>query len=226
MLTVLLADDHALFRSGVRAIVDTQPDLTCVAEVTDGRAAVEAVARLRPDVAVLDVRMPNTDGLTAAEAIVAAPGNTTAVLVLTTYDSDESLHRALRAGVNGFLLKSIPPEEMVSAIRVAGRGDTAIDPSVARRLAPRIATSVRAPEPPPELDRLTVREHEVLLLLADARTNAEIAAHLHLGEETVRTHVSRVLAKLGLRDRAHAAVFAHTNGVVRAVGEGRRPARP
>lgn len=215
MLTVLLADDHALFRSGMRAVLETQPDLRCVAEVTSGRAAVDAVARLRPDVAVLDVRMPNTDGLTAAEAIAAAPGNTTAVLVLTTYDSDENLHRALRAGVNGFLLKSIPPEEMMSAIRVAARGDTAIDPSVARRLATRIATTVQSPQPPPELERLTSREHEVLLLLAAARTNSEIAAHLRIGEETVRTHVSRVLSKLGLRDRAHAAVFAHTNGIVR-----------
>ncbi|MCS7476720.1 response regulator [Umezawaea endophytica] len=216
MLTVLLADDHALFRSGVRAVLDAQPDLTCVGEVADGRAAVDEVARLRPDVVVLDVRMPETDGLTAAEAIMTTPGNTTAVLVLTTYDSDESLHRALRAGVNGFILKSIPPEEMMSAIRVAARGDTAIDPSVARRLSALIATTVRAPEPPRELDKLTSREHEVLLLLAAARTNAEIAAHLQLGEETVRTHVSRVLGKLRLRDRAHAAVFAHTRGIVRA----------
>ncbi|WP_307867939.1 response regulator transcription factor [Umezawaea beigongshangensis] len=213
-LRVLLADDHALFRSGMRAVLDTQPDLECVAEVADGREAVALAARLRPDVAVLDVRMPKLDGLAAAEAILGAPGNVTRVLVLTTYDSDEYVYRALRAGASGFLLKSLPPEEMISAMRVAVRGDALIDPSVTRRLITRFATSIEPPPAPPEVRRLTSREQEVLLLIAAARSNAEIAAQLHVGEETVKTHVSRVLTKLGLRDRVHAAVYAYAHGLV------------
>jgi DNA-binding NarL/FixJ family response regulator len=213
-LRVLLADDHALFRSGMRAVLDTQPDLECVAEAGDGREAVALAARLRPDLAVLDVRMPKLDGLAAAEAILAAPGNVTKVLVLTTYDSDEYVYRALRAGASGFLLKSLPPEEMISAMRVAVRGDALIDPSVTRRLIARFATSIEPPPTPPEAQRLTSRELEVLLLIASARSNAEIAAQLHVGEETVKTHVSRVLTKLGLRDRVHAAVYAYLHGLV------------
>ncbi|GAA4440663.1 response regulator transcription factor [Actinokineospora soli] len=210
---VLLADDHAMFRSGVRAVLDTQADLECVGEVGDGSAAVAEVARLRPDVALLDVRMPRLDGIAATEAILAA-GSGTRVLVLTTYDLDEYVHRALRAGASGFLLKSTPPEELVSAIRVAARGDALIDPAVTRRLIHRFTDSVRPPSPPPGLDRLTAREREVLLLIADARSNAEIAAALHVGDETVKTHVSRVLSKLGLRDRVHAVAYAHRHGLV------------
>ncbi|WP_156758633.1 response regulator [Actinokineospora pegani] len=213
--SVLLADDHAMFRSGMRAVLDTQPDLECVAEVSDGIAAVRETARLKPDVAVLDVRMPRLDGLAALEAILSAPGNRTRVLVLTTYDLDEYLYKALSLGASGFLLKSLPPEELASAVRVAARGDALIDPSVTRRLVARF-TATLAPAPFPDVpDRLTSREHEVLLLVADALSNAEIAARLHIGEETVKTHVSRVLAKLGLRDRVHAVVYAHRRGLVR-----------
>ncbi|WAL69328.1 response regulator transcription factor [Amycolatopsis cynarae] len=214
-LTVLLADDHALFRSGLRAVLDTQADLTCVAEVADGRAAVSEAGRLRPDVAVLDVRMPKLDGLAATEAILAQPGNRTKVLVLTTYDSDDYVYRALRAGASGFLLKSLPPEEMLSAVRVAARGGALIDPSVTRRLVARFAAGIEPPEEPPEVSRLTSREREVLLLVANAFSNAEIAAELRVGEETVKTHVSRVLAKLGLRDRVHAVAYAYRHGLVR-----------
>jgi DNA-binding NarL/FixJ family response regulator len=213
-VTVLLADDHAMLRSGMRAIFDTQPDLDCVAEVADGRAAVAEVARLRPDVAVLDIRMPKLDGLAATEQILADPGNRTKIVVLTTYDSDEYVYRALRAGASGFLLKSLPPEELISAIRVAARGDALIDPSVTQRLIARFARSIAPPAPPPELAQLTAREREVLLLMAAAHSNAEIAAKLHVGDETVKTHVSRVLAKLGLRDRVHAVAYAHLNGLV------------
>ncbi|GAB3209182.1 response regulator [Nocardia tengchongensis] len=212
-ITVLIADDHTVFRSGLRAVVDAHPDLECVAEVGDGRAAIEAAARTHPDVAILDVRMPKLDGLAATEAIVAAGG--TRVLVLTTYDSEANLHRALSAGASGFLLKSLPPEELVAAIRVAVRGDAVIDPSMTRRLAPRFALGIAPPIEPPELGQLTAREREVLLLLADARSNGEIAAALGVGEETVKTHVSRVLAKLGVRDRIHAVVYAHQHGLVR-----------
>ncbi|MVU81911.1 response regulator [Nocardia sp. ET3-3] len=210
-ITILIADDHTVFRSGLRAVVDAHPDLECVAEVGDGRSAIEAAARTHPDVAILDVRMPKLDGLAATEAIVAAGG--TRVLVLTTYDSEANLHRALSAGASGFLLKSLPPEELVAAIRVAVRGDAVIDPSMTRRLAARFAIGIAPPVEPPELAQLTAREREVLLLLADARSNGEIAAALGVGEETVKTHVSRVLAKLGVRDRIHAVVYAHKNGL-------------
>jgi DNA-binding NarL/FixJ family response regulator len=213
-LSVLLADDHAMLRSGMRAILDTQSDLDCVAEVADGRAAVAEVARLRPDVAVLDIRMPKLDGLSATEAILAAPDNRTKVVVLTTYDSDEYVYRALNAGASGFLLKSLPPEELISAIRVAARGDALIDPSVTQRLVSRFARSIAPAATAPGLEQLTAREREVLLLVAAAHTNAEIAAALHVGDETVKTHVSRILAKLGLRDRVHAVVYAHLNGLV------------
>ncbi|MEV6430745.1 response regulator transcription factor [Nocardia sp. NPDC051463] len=213
-IRVLIADDHSMFRSGLRAVVDSQADLNCVAEVSEGRAAITEVARLRPDVAILDVRMPKLDGLSATEVIVAAGG--TRVLVLTTYDSDANLYRALQAGASGFLLKSLPPEELVAAIRIAARGDALIDPSMTRRLAARFAGSLALPQTPPQVQQLTAREHEVLLLLADARSNAEIAALLGVGEETVKTHVSRILAKLGVRDRIHAVVFAHKHGLVSA----------
>lgn len=212
---VLLADDHAMFRSGMRAILDTQPEFQCVAEVGDGSAAVAETLRLRPAVAVLDVRMPKMDGLAATEAILAQPGNRTKVIVLTTYDHDEYVYRALQAGASGFLLKSLPPEELITAVRVAARGDALIDPSVTQRLIGRFASAVAPPVEPPELAQLTPREREVLLLVANAHSNAEIAAQLHVGDETVKTHVSRILSKLGLRDRVHAVVYAHLNGLVR-----------
>lgn len=212
---VLLADDHAMFRSGMRAVLDTQPNLQCVAEVGDGRAAVAETQRLRPDVAVLDVRMPKLDGLEATKAILSTPGNVTKVLVLTTYDLDDYVYRALQAGASGFLLKSVPPEELLSAVGVVARGDALIDPSVTRRLVARFARSLEPVAGPPELDRLTSREREVLLLIAEARSNAEIAAALQVGEETVKTHVSRVLAKLNLRDRVHAVVYAYQHNLAR-----------
>ncbi|MCO1581478.1 response regulator transcription factor [Crossiella sp. SN42] len=203
-----------MLRSGLRALLTTQPDLECVGEAADGRAAVAEVARLRPDVAMLDIRMPKVDGLSATEAILAAPDNRTKVVVLTTYDNDEYVYRALRAGASGFLLKSLPPEELLTAIRVAARGDALIDPSVTQRLISRFAGSIAPPASAPGLDSLTAREREVLLLVARAHSNAEIAAALHVGDETVKTHVSRILAKLGLRDRVHAVVYAHLNGLV------------
>ncbi|MEV0718081.1 response regulator transcription factor [Asanoa sp. NPDC050611] len=214
-MRILLADDHAMFRSGLRAVLETQPDLDCVAEVADGRAAVAETERLRPDLAILDVRMPVRDGLAAAEAILSGPAAaTTRVLMLTTYDTDEYVHRALAAGASGFLLKSLPPEEVVSAVRVAARGDAVVDPSVTRRLASRFAAALApAVREAPGLDRLTAREREVLVLLAAGCTNAEIGARLFVGDETVKTHVSRILAKLGLRDRIQAALYAHRHGL-------------
>jgi DNA-binding NarL/FixJ family response regulator len=219
-LRVVIADDHALFRSGLRAVISTQPDLECVGDVADGRAAVSEVARLRPDVAVFDVRMPRLDGLDATRAVVAMPGNRTRVIVLTTYDSDEYVYRAIQAGASGFLLKSLPPEELIAAVRIAARGDALIDPSITRRHIARFATSLAPAPEPRELAQLTTREREVLLLVAAAHSNAEIARQLHVGDETVKTHVSRILAKLGLRDRVHAVVYAHLNGLT----TGRDPA--
>ncbi|WP_280301883.1 response regulator transcription factor [Nocardia abscessus] len=198
--------------AGRRAGVHRPPHLHGGAVGGDGRDAVAETARLRPDVAILDVRMPKLDGLAATAAIVAAGG--THVLVLTTYDSEANLYRALRAGASGFLLKSLPPEELVAAVRIAARGDALIDPSMTRRLVSRFASTLAPPRTPPEVGLLTTRELEVLLLLADARSNAEIAARLCVGEETVKTHVSRILAKLGVRDRIHAVVYAHQHGLV------------
>src|SRR5882757_2437342 len=184
-LRILLADDHAMFRSGLRAVLDTQPDFDCVAEVADGRAAVAETSRLRPDVAILDIRMPKLDGLAAAEAILASDDLDTRILVLTTYDTDEYVYRALTAGASGFLLKSLPPEELVAAIRVAARGDALVDPSVTRRLINRFATSiapVKTPAArPPGPEPLTARENEVLLLLAAGHSNTEIGARLYVG---------------------------------------------
>jgi DNA-binding NarL/FixJ family response regulator len=229
-LRFLLADDHALFRSGLRAILDTQPDLECVAEVGDGRAAVTETMRLRPDLAILDVRMPKLDGLCAAEEILAAAPGRTRILLLTTFDTDEYVHRSLACGASGFLLKSLPPEELIAAVRVAARGDAYVDPSVTRRLASRFAAAV-APAAPahgqtPGIERLTAREHEVFLLVAAGYTNAEIGARLYVGDETVKTHVSRILAKLGLRDRVHAVRYAYRHGLVRTDDEpGATPSR-
>jgi DNA-binding NarL/FixJ family response regulator len=223
-LRILLADDHAMFRSGLRAVLDTQPDFECVAEVADGRAAVSATTLLRPDVAILDVRMPKLDGLVAAETILADRGNDTRVLVLTTFDTDEYVYRALAAGASGFLLKSLPPEELVAAIRIAARGDALIDPSVTHRLVARFAAGIAPRNTPavraPGLDRLTTRENEVLLLVAAGYSNTEIGARLYVADETVKTHVSRILAKLNLRDRVQAVVYAHRHGLLTTNVEG------
>lgn len=207
-IRVLLADDHEFYRSGFRAALETQPDLVCVADVADGLQAVSRTRELRPDVVVLDVRMPLLDGLGAAETIL-ADSAVPKVLLLTTYDDDASLYRALQAGASGFLLKSMPTEELISAIRVAARGDALIDPSVTRRLIQRLAAGIAPAPRPPEVDRLTTREHEILLCVAKGNATAEIAAELFLGTQTVKTHVSRVLAKLGLRDRVQAVVYAY-----------------
>lgn len=214
MTRVLLADDHAVFRSGVRALLRTQPDLECVGEASDGSEAVAAAVRLVPDLVVLDVRMPRSDGIAATEAIRSALGDRTRVLVLTTYDLDEYVHRALCAGASGFMLKSSSPEDLMSAMRVVARGDALIDPTVTRRLVSRFAASIEPAVEAASLERLTERERDVFMLIADARSNAEIAALLHIGEETVKTHVSRILAKLELRDRVQAVVYAFRNGLI------------
>ncbi|GAA2863798.1 DNA-binding response regulator [Actinoplanes cyaneus] len=213
-IRVLLADDHEFFRAGFRSAMDTQPDLECVADVGDGRAAVAAIERLRPDVAVLDIRMPRMDGLAAAEAVLS--GDTgVKVLLLTTFDDDSYIYRALHVGASGFCLKSMPTEELLGAIRVAARGDALIDPSVTRRLVTRLAAGMApAPAPAQALARLTTREREILLEVARGHSNAEIAARLYVGEQTVKTHVSHVLTKLGLRDRVQAVIYAYENALL------------
>lgn len=216
MIRVVLADDQAMIRAGLRMVLETEPDLQVVAEAVDGAEAVDAVRRLRPDVALVDIAMPRRDGLAAARELVALP-SPPKVIMLTTFDSDDNLYAALRAGASGFLLKVSPPEQLVAAIRVVASGAALLDPAVTTRV---IAAFAQRPEPrrPADLDQLTPRELDVLRLLARGLSNAEIAVALFLGEATVKTHVARVLMKLGLRDRVQAVVYAYEHGIVR-VGE-------
>jgi DNA-binding NarL/FixJ family response regulator len=212
---VVVVDDHHLVRAGFRIILDIEDDIEVVGEASDGAQAVEMVARTAPDVVLMDVEMPGMDGLEATRRITAANGP--AVLILTTFDRDDYLFAALQAGASGFLLKNGTPEALTDAVRVLARGNALLAPEVTRRV---IATFAR-PGPVSRggdgarLAELTPREHEVLLMLAGGATNAEIARALYLGEATVKTHVSRVLTKLGLRDRTQAVIFAYTHGVVR-----------
>jgi DNA-binding NarL/FixJ family response regulator len=215
-ISVVIADDQALVRGGFRMILDTKPDLDVLGEAADGREAIELVERLQPDVVLMDVRMPELDGLEATRRIVGS-GSASRVIVLTTYDADEYVFAALRAGASGFMLKDVRPAELVDAIRVVARGDALLAPSVTRRLLDRFAGSLPGPDAPTpaDLDELTERELEVLRLVALALSNGEIAGRLHLTEATVKTHVSSILRKLGLRDRVQAVVLAYDLGLVR-----------
>jgi DNA-binding NarL/FixJ family response regulator len=216
VIGVVLADDQALVRGGFRMILDNKADLEVLGEAADGREAVALVEQLRPDVVLMDVRMPDVDGLEATRRIVAS-GSAARIIVLTTYDADEYVFAALRAGASGFMLKDVRPAELVDAIRIVARGDALLAPSVTRRLLDRFADSLPGPDaaPPADLDELTEREVEVLRLVALALSNAEIAERLVLTEATVKTHVSSVLRKLGLRDRVQAVVLAYDVGLVR-----------
>jgi DNA-binding NarL/FixJ family response regulator len=208
---ILLADDQALVRGGLKLILDAEPDLEVVAEAEDGLRAVELAVATRPDVALMDVRMPGLDGIQAARRLLAAvPG--ARVLVLTTFDLDEYVVDAFRAGASGFLLKTAPPQQLVAAVRTVCAGDALLTPGSTRRL---IEQAARPGPPPPALDELTARESEVLRALARGLTNAEIAAELVVEPSTVKSHVASVLSKLGLRDRVHAVVFAYESGLVR-----------
>ena len=213
-VSVLLADDHQLVRTGFRVILEMEDDITVVGEASDGGQAADLALRLRPDVVLMDVEMPGVDGLEATRRIAAAGGPS--VLILTTFDRDDYLFAALQAGASGFLLKNGTPEALTEAVRVIAAGDALLAPAVTRRvIAGFTAPRQRTPEPAVRLGDLTPREHEVLVLLAGGATNAEIATELHLGETTVKTHVSRVLMKLGARDRTQAVVLAYELGVVR-----------
>jgi DNA-binding NarL/FixJ family response regulator len=210
-IRVLLCDDQALVRSGFRMILDARPDLEVVGEAEDGLQAIELTRALGPDVVLMDVRMPNLDGIGATRQIVAS-GATARVLILTTFDPDEYVYEAIRAGASGFLLKDVEPEELVDAIRVVAAGNALLGASVTARLLARFG---QAPAAAPSLDELTERELDILRLVAEGLTNAEIAERLVVSETTVKTHVSSVLRKLGVRDRVQAVIAAYDAGVVR-----------
>jgi DNA-binding NarL/FixJ family response regulator len=214
--TVVIVDDQALLRAGFRIIIDAEPDLRVVGEAGDGWAAIDVVRRRRPDVVLMDIRMPGLDGLRAAETILGDPELTAAVVMLTTFDVQRYVYDALRLGASGFLLKDAPADRLLDAIRVAAAGDALLAPAITRRLVERFTVAARPIDagPPERLADLTVRELEVLRLIARGRSNAEIAGELILGENTIKTHVSRVFAKLGLRDRAQAVVVAYETGLV------------
>ena len=213
-LRVVLVDDQALVRAGLRMVVESEPGLEVVGEAADGRQAVEIVAATAPDVVLMDVRMPEVDGIEATRRIVGS-GSPSRVLVLTTFDLDEHVYAALQAGASGFLLKEAPPEQLLAGIRTVAAGEQLLASSVTRRLIERFSAQGPA-APPPSLEALTARELEVLQLVARAMTNAEIARELFVTEATVKTHVARMLMKLGLRDRVQAVVLAYESGLVRA----------
>ena len=212
---VLIADDQALVRGGLRKIVDGEADMHVVAEAEDGLDAVEAVARARPDVAVVDIRMPRLDGIEATRRIVAKAGDSVRVLILTTFGLDEYVYEALRAGASGFMLKDAPPEDLVEAIRVVATGAALLDPAVTRSVIEEFARRTPADQvDSSRLAELTERERDVLKLLTRGRSNAEIARDLVVSEATVKTHVAHVLMKLGVRDRVQAVIFAYEAGLV------------
>jgi DNA-binding NarL/FixJ family response regulator len=216
-LTVMIADDQPLMRAALRMYLELEPEFTVVGEAADGWQAIRLAERLKPDVAVMDIRMPNLDGVAATRRLTAkSDGGTTKVLIITTFDLDDYVVEALRAGASGFLLKDASAEELVHAVRVIAAGDALLAPSVTRRLLDRFAHRLPSPDPPrvEALRRLTSREHDVLALVARGCSNAAIGAELHIAESSVKSHVSHLLAKLGLADRVQLVVFAYENRLV------------
>jgi DNA-binding NarL/FixJ family response regulator len=212
MIRVVLADDQELVRSGFAMILDAQADIEVVAEAADGAEAIAAVRKHQPDVALLDVRMPGTDGLEAAKAICA--GTATRVVMLTTFDSDDYVYDALYAGASGFLLKDVRRDDLVHAVRVVAAGESLLAPTITRRLISDLLRANPRTAPAANLDVLTGRERETLTLLGRGLSNAEIAAAMTVSEHTVKTHVSNTLAKLGLRDRVQAVIAAYESGLI------------
>jgi DNA-binding NarL/FixJ family response regulator len=208
MIRVLIADDQALMRQGFRMILSAEPDIEVVGEAADGAGAMRQAAALRPDVVLMDIQMPHVDGIAATRAMQGVR-----VLILTTFGNDDHVAAALHAGASGFLLKDTTPEQLVHAVRVVAAGDALLDPAVTRSLIRRALPALARPAATPRFDALSSRETEVLRLLADGMSNAEIAAALFVSEATVKTHISRLLTKLGLRDRVQAVVAAYQNGL-------------
>jgi DNA-binding NarL/FixJ family response regulator len=223
---VLIADDQQLIRAGFRMILAAEPGIEVIGEATTGAEAVTLTRELHPDVVLMDIRMPELDGIEATRRILADDRETkTSVLILTTFDLDEYVYDALRAGASGFLLKDVPAHQLAAGIRTVGEGDALLAPSITRRLIEEFAVSRTPVEAPAGVEELTPRELEVFKLLATGRTNAEIAAELIVGETTVKTHVTRILMKLGVRDRVQAVVLAYETGVVVPSSGPRSPRR-
>ena len=217
-IRIVLVDDQAMVRSGLRLILESEPGLAVVGEAATGRDALDLVASAHPDVVLMDVQMPVLDGLIATERLLASSTRSgrdrPRVVILTTFDLDEYVFGALRAGASGFLLKNAPAEELIRAVRVVAAGDSLLAPEVTRRIIERFVRRSPAQEPARQLDRLSAREREVLALIGAGRSNGEIAGDLFLGEATVKTHIGSILAKLGLRDRVAAVIFAYESGLV------------
>jgi DNA-binding NarL/FixJ family response regulator len=211
---IVLADDQPLVRAGFRMILEAEDDIDVVGEASDGEEAVAVTRQLQPDVVLVDIQMPKVDGLEATRRIAQDASTDSRILILTTFERDDYVFEALRAGASGFMLKNAAPEDLVRAVRVVATGDALLDPAITRRVIEDYAQRAAPRKDHARLARLTEREREVLRLLATGKSNAELAAHLYLGEGTVKTHVSHVLGKLGLRDRVQAVVFAYETGLV------------
>jgi DNA-binding NarL/FixJ family response regulator len=211
---VVLADDQPLVRAGFRMILEAEDDIDVAGEASDGEEAVAVTRQLQPDVVLMDIQMPKVDGLEATRRIAQDASTDSRILILTTFERDDYVFEALRAGASGFMLKNAAPEDLVRAVRVVAAGDALLDPAITRRVIEDYAQRAAPRKDHARLARLTEREREVLRLLATGKSNAELAAHLYLGEGTVKTHVSHVLGKLGLRDRVQAVVFAYETGLV------------
>jgi DNA-binding NarL/FixJ family response regulator len=213
-IRVLLADDQSMVRAGFRMILESEADIDVVGEAENGEQATASARRLRPDVVLMDIQMPGEDGLRATRSVTETPGLPSRVVILTTFERDEYVFEALQSGASGFLLKNAPPEELVHAVRVVAAGDALLAPSVTRRIIEQFARRPLRPEAGARLQSLTQREREVLVMLARGNSNAELAAELFVTEGTIKTHVSSLLAKLGLRDRVQAVVLAYESGLV------------
>lgn len=211
---IVLADDQPLVRAGFRMILEAEDDIDVAGEASDGEEAVAVTRQLQPDVVLMDIQMPKVDGLEATRRIAQDASTDSRILILTTFERDDYVFEALRAGASGFMLKNAAPEDLVRAVRVVATGDALLDPAITRRVIEDYAQRAAPRKDHARLARLTEREREVLRLLATGKSNAELAAHLYLGEGTVKTHVSHVLGKLGLRDRVQAVVFAYETGLV------------
>jgi DNA-binding NarL/FixJ family response regulator len=213
-IRVLVADDQSMVRAGFRMLLSGEQDIEVVAEASNGHEAVDKAARFRPSVVLMDIRMPELDGLQATRRILAAD-DAARIIILTTFDLDEYVYEALRAGASGFVLKDDPPEQLIAAIRTVAAGDALLSPTITKSVI-RQFTRIPRPQPPKELDELTAREHEILRLIAGGLSNAEIAGELHISDTTVKTHVTHILQKLNLRDRVQAVVLAYQTGVFEA----------